>query len=218
MLQTILLPASFKPVQITKTPLVKPDPAAVRRYLNLFSTGEASRTTKRLPETEPDCFCRLPIPDGAWNKKSRLLFCYDSGRVNILNPRQVLETTLKSRSVRHANGFSRRQGLMAVAICDEKDALVVRTRHKDGTVFVKCVPVGQCTVHVSMGTIGNDLTGLEKMPVGSRVLDYRILPASRIGEVSKLKPKKGNWPGVPQDTVAAEWAELEKLPVLGIPV
>ncbi len=211
------LPVSFSEVRITRTPLVKADPSAVHRYLNLFSTGEASRTTKLLPETEPNCFCRLPVPDGAWNKKSRLLFCYDSGRVNILNPKQVLETTLKSRNVRHANGFDRTHGMMAAAICDENDILVIRTQHKNGTIYVKGVPVGKCTVHVTMGTLGNDLTGLEKMPAGSKVLDYRILPGARADEVKVLKPQKGNSIGVDQTAIADIWAVLEKLPILGIP-
>ena len=212
----VQLPTSLKQVPITKERIVKVDPSAVHRYLNLFSTGEASRTTKPLPVTEPDCFCRIPIPDGAWNKKSRLLFCYDSGRVNVLNPKLIFEKKLNSRGTRYANGFNREHVMMATALCDEDDILIIRTRHKDGTIYVKCVPVGQCRVHSSMETIGNDLTGLENMPVGSKVLDFRLLPASRSHEVVRLKPKKGNWPGMPQETIPSEWVELEKLPPIGI--
>ena len=213
-------PAASVPMSPNLTPIESEDSCdaeqdgnAVRRYINLFTTGEASRTTnpplRPLPPPDADCFCRIPIPDGMFNAQSRLLFCYDTGCVNVMNPKDISER-LGVRGRKYANGFYREGKLLATPVCNRDDVLVILSRRNDGVEFIKAVPIAEYTVHVTMGTKGNECCGVLNMPSGSRALEYRILPAAHVPEHPWLRPRRNNDPGIVAATVAAEWHDLQQ--------
>ncbi len=212
------LPDSFVVIPAKSPANADSDPKMVGRYIDLFRNGEASKftnpPTKPLPAPENDCICRIPIADGMFNTKSRLLLCYEWGLVNVLVPKEVWEEKLTIFNRRYRNGFDTVAGhapLMAAAVCDMADILVMRTWHEhEGQGYVKAVPICQYSSHApgAMNTIGNDCCGIRKYWPKSRVIDYWLLPERLSGYFPWLRPRKGQGAGKAMADDDPRWKAL----------
>ena len=103
-----------------------------------------------------DVLYNIPIHPYYYNKKSRLLFCYDNGHVNVMVPWELLNRKLKIKGLK-SNGFkmSDTVSLLKVMVCHKDDYLVICSYGRDGKKYIKAMPLENRTTHEAMDAAGN---------------------------------------------------------------
>ena len=202
------LPDTAEPTQpvATGSPLlVEPPPArdeetAVWRYISLYADGTVSQ--QKAPSTGEDVLFNVPVSTAHKKKTSRLLLCYSNGCVNVLNPKEVIETKLTKPGKRYANGFNVAEGvsLLAAFVGRAEDYLVIRSRKESGREMLKAVCIAPYKVHnpQSMQTKGNTFVKEEL----ARVSSLRLVPAEHTSFIYRIISRTADkyGPGHPIDS------------------
>lgn len=120
----------------------------------LYKDGKVARDVEE--RLYKDVFYNIPIRPYYYNKKSRLLFCYDNGHVNVMMPWGLLNGKLKAKGLK-SNGFKRDTGasLLKVMVCRKDDYLVICSYGGDGKKYIKAMPLENRSLHESMQAAGN---------------------------------------------------------------
>lgn len=120
----------------------------------LYNDGKAARDVEERPYT--DVLYNIPIRPYYYNKKSRLLFCYDNGHVNVMIPWVILKGKLKEKGLK-SNGFKldTEASLLKVMVCHKDDYLVICSYGGDGKKYIKAMPLEKRTCHEAMQAAGN---------------------------------------------------------------
>lgn len=171
-----------------------PAPARERRRwytLTLYRDGTVSKQKEEVDQ--PDVLFNIPLTADCENKSARMLFCYDNGCVNILNPGAVVTEKLNQVGQRYCNGFNTGAGLLAVFICSKEDFLIVHSKTKDDVARIKAVAVGNYRVHNphSMQTPGNKILDTNR----ARVVGFEVVPGCQSSFIYPIIMRARN--GVP---------------------
>lgn len=120
----------------------------------LYNDGKVARDVEE--RLYKDVFYNIPIRPYYYNKKSRLLFCYDNGHVNVMMPWALLNGKLKAKGLK-SNGFklNAEVSLMKVIVCHKDDYLVICSYGGDGKKYIKAMPLENRTWHEAMHAAGN---------------------------------------------------------------
>lgn len=120
----------------------------------LYKDGKVTRDVEERPYT--DVLFNIPIRPYYYNKKSRLLFCYDNGHVNVMIPWELLNRKLKIKGLK-SNGFKMdtQASLLRVLVCHKDDYLVICSYGGDGKRYIKAMPLENRTTHEAMHAAGN---------------------------------------------------------------
>ncbi len=120
----------------------------------LYNDGKVARDVAERPYI--DVLYNIPIRPYYYNKKSRLLFCYDNGHVNVMTPWVLLNGKLKAKGLK-SNGFKKDSGtsLLKVMVCHKDDYLVICSYGGDGKKYIKAMPLENRTSHEAMQAAGN---------------------------------------------------------------
>lgn len=139
----------------------------------------------------------IPVPPYYYNLKSRLLYCYADGHVNIMTPKTIFDNQLRNGGIKK-NGFNTKKGiqLMNVFVCKEDDFLVVFSLSADGkTRLVRADRIKKRKSHGSMVTPGNEIIR------EARPYKWMVIP----GELERIvKPilRTGHHAGIPLEAYA----------------
>ena len=194
-----------QPVAAGSQLLVEPPPArdedaAVWRHISLYADGTVSQ--QKAPSTDADVLFNVPVSTAHKKKTSRLLLCYSNGCVNVLNPKEVIETKLSKPGKRYANGFNTTEGvsLLAAFVGSAEDYLVIRSRKESGREMLKAVCIAPYKVHnpQSMQTKGNTFVKEEL----ARVSSLRLVPAEHTSFIYRIISRTADkyGPGHPIDS------------------
>lgn len=170
------------------------------RHISLYADGTVSQ--QKTPAQDADTLFNIPVTTAFKKKNSRLLLCYDSGRVNVLNPREVIEKKLTKAGKRYSNGFNTTEGgkLLSAHICNAEDYIVIRSRKENGREMLKAVCIEPYKVHnpQSMHTPGNLFVKEER----ARTLSVQIVPAEHNSFIYKIISRSSDkyGPGHPSDS------------------
>lgn len=120
----------------------------------LYKDGKVARDVEERLYT--DVLYNIPIRQYYYNKKSRLLFCYDNGHVNVMVPWGLLNGKLKAKGLK-SNGFKldSNASLLKVMVCHKDDYLVICSYGRDGKKYIKAMPLENRTCHEAMHAAGN---------------------------------------------------------------
>lgn len=120
----------------------------------MYRDGKVSRDVEE--RSYEDVKFNVPIRPYYYNKKSRLLFCYDNGHVNVMIPWVLLNGKLKAKGLK-SNGFKRntQATLSKVIVCHRDDYLVICSYGGDGKKYIKAMPLEERTPHEAMDAAGN---------------------------------------------------------------
>ena len=120
----------------------------------MYKDAKVSRDVAERPYT--DVLYNIPIRPFYYNKKSRLLFCYDNGHVNVMIPWVLLNSKLKIKGLK-SNGFKTdtKASLLRVMVCHKEDYLVICSYGGDGKKYIKAMPLEHRTTHGAMDAAGN---------------------------------------------------------------
>ena len=166
----------------------------------MYADGTASQ--QKEASAAEDVLFNIPVCTTHKKKTSRLLLCYSNGCVNVLNPKEVIETKLTKPGKRYANGFNVAAGetLLAAFAGNAEDFLVIRSRKNSGREMLKAVSLSPYKVHkpTSMHTRGNTFVKEELASVSA----FRLVPAEHTSFIysiiSRTTDKYG--PGHPIDS------------------
>lgn len=124
------------------------------RYIVLHKDGNAARCKKAWGYEQ--FLFEIPIPQFYNNLKSRLLFCYDNGRVNVMIPKQLFDDKIWNEGIRK-NGYNKKEGvtLMNVFVCSEDDFLVIYSSDAKGEPYIRADELQLRNSHKTMHTPGN---------------------------------------------------------------
>ena len=120
----------------------------------LYRDGKVARDVEERPYT--DVKFNIPIHPYYYNKKSRLLFCYDNGHVNVMIPWVLLNGKLKLKGLK-SNGFKQdtKASLLKVMVCHRDDYLVICSYGGDGKKYIKAMPLEERPWYEAMQAAGN---------------------------------------------------------------
>ena len=194
-----------QPVAAGSQLLVEPPPArdedaTVWRHISLYADGTVSQ--QKAPSTDADVLFNVPVSTAHKKKTSRLLLCYSNGCVNVLNPKEVIESKLSKPGKRYANGFNTAEGvsLLAAFVGSAEDYLVIRSRKESGREMLKAVCIAPYKVHnpQSMQTKGNTFVKEEL----ARVSSLRLVPAEHTSFIYRIISRTADkyGPGHPIDS------------------
>lgn len=145
------------------------------RHICLYSDGRVTRARGSSPCSS--LLCCIDIPAFYYNKsKARLLFCYDNGCVNIMNPKEQLSDKLHRPGMK-SNGYNQAAGLQRVFVCEKTDRLVICCRSTDGQEFMRTFRLENRRVHHTMSAAGNQFVKDE------RPYRWQILPGQIAGKL-----------------------------------
>lgn len=128
----------------------------------------------------------IPVSSSYRKKSARLLLCYDNGRVNVLNPRDVIEMRLLKNGRRYSGGFdaSGEATLLAAFVCRAEDYLVIRSRKQDGREMLKAVCIEPCKVRNPQSMSGRGVTFVR--PELARTVALHLVPAEHNSFIYKI--------------------------------
>ncbi|MBQ3217935.1 MAG: hypothetical protein IJB33_03585 [Akkermansia sp.] len=120
----------------------------------LYRDGKVSRDVEE--REYADVLYNIRIHPYYYNKKSRLLFCYDNGHVNVMTPRDLLNGKLKEKGLK-SNGYktNTEASLVKVIVCRHDDYLVMCSYGGDGKKYIKAMPLEGRSSHGDMHLAGN---------------------------------------------------------------
>ena len=145
----------------------------------LYNDAKVARDVEERPYT--DVLYNIPIRPYYYNKKSRLLFCYDNGHVNVMVPWVLLNGKLKAKGLK-SNGFKKDSGasLLKVIVCHKDDYLVICSYGGDGKKYIKAMPLENRTPHEAMQAAGNILVK------DARPYKWMVVPKSLVYTISPI--------------------------------
>ena len=148
-----------------------PDWNKTVRHICLYSDGRVTRARDNTPCSS--LLCCIDIPACYYNKsRARLLFCYDNGCVNIMNPKEQLSDKLHRPGMK-SNGYNQAANLRCVFVCEKTDWLVIFCRSADGQELMRLFRLENRTVHRTMSAAGNQFVKDER-PYRWQILPGRI--------------------------------------------
>lgn len=120
----------------------------------LYKDGKVSRDVEEREYV--DVLYNIRIRPYYYNKKSRMLFCYDNGHVNVMTPYELLNRKLKIKGLK-SNGFKMDTdaSLHKVCVCHKDDYLVICSYGGDGKKYIKAMPLENRKSHGNMDAAGN---------------------------------------------------------------
>lgn len=147
------------------------------RRICLYNDGRVTRA--RESRACSSMLCSIDIPTYYFNKsRARLLFCYDSGHVNIMNPMEQLNTKLHRPGIKY-NGYSQKARLARVFVCNKTDKLAIFCRNSSSQESLHIFSLENRTVHKTMSAAGNEfiknLTPFRWQVIPGIIADY-LLP------------------------------------------
>lgn len=126
------------------------------RWIVLYNDEEAHVSRSVGPRDHVDILYNIPVHPCHMNKSSRLLFCYDNGHVNVMNPGELLSKGMLRNHRMKKRGYNRDGSkLMKVFVCDKNDYIVICSRDSKGRSYIKAQSLSSRTAHVTMSTPGN---------------------------------------------------------------
>lgn len=173
----------------------------ILQYITLYQNRQVSRQTNK--SAEPDVLFNIPFTASCRNRSARLLFCYQSGHVNVLNPGEIVSGKLKTAGRRYANGFNNADTLKAIFVCNADDYLVIRSHKNDGTKMIKALHIKPFSVHDanSMQTPGNKLLDVSNASLD----DFEIVRNEEYSFIHPVVVKSRNSnPGI----LASKWQKV----------
>lgn len=100
------------------------------------------------PSGEPDVIFNIPFTkEEYFSEKTRLIFCYADGAVNVLKPKEIVSGKLKTERKKYKNGFCQRSPLVAILKANENDLLLLSGSCRETQISVGCFTPnkGVCT-------------------------------------------------------------------------
>ena len=181
-------------------PPAQEEESPIWRHISLYRDGSASQ--QKQAADAADVLFNIPVSTAHKKKTARLLLCYSNGCVNVLNPRDVIETKLTKPGKRYANGFNQTEDatLLAAFVCEAEDYLVIRSCKENGREMLKAVCIAPYKVHnpQSMHTRGNTFVKEELATTRA----YHLVPGEHnsfiYSIISRSADKYG--PGHPTDS------------------
>ncbi len=172
------------------------------RHICLYSNGRVTRAREN--SSCSSLLCSIDVPYYYYNtSKARLLFCYDNGCVNIMNPKQQLEDKLHRPGMK-SNGYKLTSRLARVFVCNKTDWLAIFSRTSGGLEYLRLFSLEKRTVHKSMNAAGNQFIKDE------RAYRWKIIPDVIVGKFPSRFPKIVQR-GLPHyEEIAALLSALEK--------
>lgn len=166
----------------------------------LYKDGKVARDVEE--RFYADVLYNIPIRRYYYNMKSRLLFCYDNGHVNVMIPWKLLNGKLKMKGLK-SNGFKRDSDayLLKVMVCRKDDYLVICSYGSDGKKYIKAMPLEKREDHDSMNAAGNVFVK------DARPYKWMVVPKELVYIIAPIIYKSTNI-GVMQDKHSALVAAL----------
>ena len=91
------------------------------------------------PSGEPDVICNIPFTkEEYFSEKTRLIFCYADGAVNVLKPKEIVSGKLKVERKKYKNGFCMKSPLVTILKADESDILLLSGSNREAQISVAC--------------------------------------------------------------------------------
>ena len=200
--ETVEVKQDEKDKEIAFTPVQPAINEKILQYITLYKDGTATR--QRTEQTSDDVLFNIPFTAKCRNQKARLLFCYDNGCVNVLNPQKVATEKLKKPGYPYRNGFNKDAALLSVFTCSKDDYLVIRSKkHNDGIEMIKALAIGGYEVHEphSMQTQGNKVLEVKNAAVDS----YEIVKDEHSSFIHPVIVKSKNGAlGIPANSAKAQ--------------
>ncbi|MBR5878552.1 MAG: hypothetical protein IKY91_03290 [Akkermansia sp.] len=161
------------------------------RHIILYHDGGVARGRKE--ESCSNVLYNISVPQSYYNKtKARLLFCYNNGRVAVLNPWKLLSQGGKLHNTgKVSNGYNKEEGVLLtdVFLCNKTDYLVTVGRKKNGdkTIKAQCLEGRSDHGAKSMDLLGNIFLKQEE----ASVISYHVVSGEDVDEISDIifKPK-----------------------------
>lgn len=157
----------------------------IRRVI-LYHDGGVARVRKE--ESCSNVLYNIAIPQYYYNKtKARMLFCYNNGRVAVLNPWKLLSQGGKLHNTgKVSNGYNNENGVVLtdVFLCNKTDYLVIVGRKKNGDKTIKAQCLERRSDHgaKSMDLLGN----IFLKPDDASVISYHVVPGEEEDEISDI--------------------------------
>jgi hypothetical protein len=120
--------------------------------------------------TDPDKVAELQLIQKHRQSKYRLLQCYGSGNVNVVD--ELSKKVPATKNKRYKNSWNTEDRLKAVFACHVDDYLVIHSLDKEGDARVKAVQVNEIGVHSNLAAQGNALVP----PDDAKVSEYQVVP------------------------------------------
>ena len=125
----------------------------------------------------------IPIPNYYNSRKARLLFCYDSGHVNSMFPREVLLEKLRSKTRVNRRGY-RDDGLrtlMRVFVCHKDDILIAFSRDAEGKRYIKAGIIKRLIERANMNAFG------DLFIEGARPYRWLVVPRVLVDAINPIR-------------------------------
>ena len=83
--------------------------------------------------------CNIPFTkEEYFSEKTRLIFCYADGAVNVLKPKEIVSGKLKVERKKYKNGFCMKSPLVTILKADESDILLLSGSNREAQISVGC--------------------------------------------------------------------------------
>lgn len=124
------------------------------RWIVLYDDGRVSRETQAVEYL--NVLFNIPIHPLYQNKQGRLLLCYDNGRVNVLDIKEIFKDKLKAKGFKK-NGYCMKDDrkLVRAFVCDKDDYLVICSIDANGKKYIKADLIDKRNATPNMRNEGN---------------------------------------------------------------
>lgn len=176
------------------------------RWIALYDDGCVSRQTQALDYL--NVLFNIPIYPLYQNKQGRLLFCYDNGRVCVIDVNEVFKVKLKEKGLK-MNGYCKKDDrkLMRACVCDKDDYLVICSIDAKGKKYIKADLIRKRRETPNMHNEGNEFVR------DARPYKWKVFPGALKEWLKPIIVSKGTNKGVPLESYALypQLVELSKL-------
>lgn len=165
----------FKNPIVLDENIIKTDGEASPKYrsavkvLTLYKNGDTSSQSSEVKSS--DVLFNIPLTEELMSEKGRLVFLYEDGYVNIMEPAKVIKKKFTDEWKRYSNGFNTKANLLKYCVCTVDDTLCVYTEKKNGQSDVESFEVANYKANESMQTPGKRILKKEY----SKIIDIQVV-------------------------------------------
>ena len=151
----------FKNPIVINENIIKTDGEASLEYrsavkvLTLYKNGDTSCQSSEVKSS--DVLFNILLTKELMSEKGRLVFLYEDGYVNIMNPATIIKKKFTDEWKRYSNGFNTKANLLKYCVCTVDDTLCVFTEKKNGQSDVEAFKIANYKVNESMHTPGRKI-------------------------------------------------------------
>lgn len=128
---------------------------SAEKVLTLYKNGDTSCQSSEMKSS--DVLFNILLTKELMSEKGRLVFLYEGGYVNIMNPATIIKKKFTEQWKRYSNGFNTKADLLKYCVCTEDDTLCIYTETKNGQSDVEAFKIANYKVNESMHTPGRKI-------------------------------------------------------------